>query len=127
MKFFYMKIVGLLWVIGGFSYSLTSFYNFYDYLFGNVSIANGNIVIMALGLIIPLYSFVFGVYFYFYTDKFIEKVNPYILISSLVTLSFGILRIFFENGIMVFIHESFSVVIIILSLFIIYGCMRYKY
>lgn len=69
MKFFYMKIVGLLWVIGGFSYSLTSFYNFYDYLFGNVSIANGNIVIMALGLIIPLYSFIFGVYFYFYTDK----------------------------------------------------------
>lgn len=127
MKFFYMKIVGLLWVIGGFSYSLTSFYNFYDYLFGNVSIANGNIVIMSLGLIIPLYSFIFGVYFYFYTDKFIEKVNPYILISSIVTLSFGILRIFFENGIMVFIHESFSVVIIILSLFIIYGCMRYKY
>ena len=127
MKFFYMKIVGLLWVIGGFSYSLTSFYSFYDYLFGNVSIANGNIIIMSLGLIIPLYSFIFGVYFYFYTDKFIEKVNPYILISSIVTLSFGILRIFFENGIMVFIQESFSIVIIILSLFIIYGCVRYKY
>ena len=57
-KYLYMKLLGLFIVIFGFSYCMTSFYNFYDYIFGVRTIANSNIYIMALGLIFPLYTFV---------------------------------------------------------------------
>ena len=126
-KFLYMKIIGLLIVVSGFSYCLTSFYNFYDYLFGDLVIANANIYLMLCGLVIPLYIFIFGIYFYFYSDKFFAKINPFIFVTGIWMFGVGILRIFINNGIMQFLHFSFSYVSIILAISIIYGCLRYKY
>ena len=54
-KYIYMKLVGLILVILGFSYSITSFSNFYAYLYGDILVANANIYVMSIGLIIPLY------------------------------------------------------------------------
>ena len=114
-------------VVIGFSYCMTSFYNFYGYLFGEVSIAGGNIYIMTLGLILPLYLFIFGIYFYFYSDKDFGKINPFILTSSILMVSFGIIRFFVSNMFMQFIHISFAYCLIILGILLLYGCKRYKY
>lgn len=126
-KYIYMKLIGLILVILGFSYSITSFSNFYAYIFGDIEIANANIYIMSLGLLFPLYTFIFGVYFYFYTDKQFAYINPFILISGIGMLIVGISKLFINNGIMQFIHTSFSYPLITLALLLIYGCFRYKY
>lgn len=126
-KYIYMKLVGLILVILGFSYSITSFSSLFAYLYGDITIANANIYIMSIGLIIPLYMFVFGVYFYFYIDKEFASINPFILISGISMLIMGIVRLFINNGIMQFIHISFATVLIVSSLLLIFGCIRYKY
>ena len=126
-KYIYMKLVGLILVIFGFSYSITSFSNFYAYLYGDILIADANVYIMSIGLIIPLYVFIFGIYFYFYTDKQFAYINPFIFISGIIMMIMGILRLFINNGIMQFIHMSFATVLIICSILLICGCIRYKY
>ena len=126
-KFIYMKLTGLLMVILGFSYSLTTFYNFYDYIFGDLEIANANIFVMSIGLLFPLYVFIFGIYFYFYSDKFLEKINPFIFFSGVSMFIVGIIRLVLSKGIMQFIHFSFSFILIVLSILLIYGCRKYKY
>ena len=122
-----MKLLGLFLVIVGFSYCLTSFSNFYAYLYGDIEIANANIVMMCLGLLFPLYMFVFGVHFYFYTDKQFAYINPFIFGSGVFLLIGGILRLFIDNGIMQFIHVSFAFVLIAFAFLIIFGCIRFKY
>ena len=124
-KFAYMKLVGLIMVVLGFSYCMTSFSNFYAYLFGDIIIANANVYIMAIGLVFPLYMFIFGVFFYFYTDKRFAEINPIILIIGMFVV--GILRMIVSNGIMQFIHLSFGFVSMLFGLLLIYGCLRYKY
>lgn len=126
-KFLYRKMLGLLIVIVGLSYCLTSFYNFYDYLFGDLVIANANIYIMAMGLLFPIYLLIFGLYFYFYIDKEFASINLFILSTGVVMFFVGISRLFISNGVMQFIHFSFSYVNILLALAIVYGCVRYKY
>ena len=126
-KFIYMKVLGLLLVIVGFSYSLTSFSNFYGYLFGDITVANGNVIIMGLGLLFPLYTFIFGIYFYFYSDKFFANINPFILSTAISMFIVGLVRIFVSDGIMEFIHYTFVIPMIILSILLVYGCVRYKY
>ena len=122
-----MKLVGLIIVIVGFSYCLTSFSNFYAYLYGDIIIANSNVYIMATGLIFPLYMFIFGVFFYFYTDKQFAYINPFILISGIGMTIVGIMRLFISSGIMQFLHFSFSFVAILFGILLVCGCLRYKY
>ena len=126
-KYVYMKLVGLILVVVGFSYCLTSFSNFYAYLYGDIQIANGNVYLMACGLLLPLYTFLFGVFFYFYTDRFPEKINLYILISGIILFIGGILRLIINGGLMQFIHISFAFVLISFGALIIYGCWKFKY
>ena len=126
-KYIFMKVLGLLIVIIGFSYCLTSFSNFYSYIFGDVIIANGNSIIMTLGLLFPLYTFIFGVYFYFYSDKFFYNINPFILSSGISMAIVGLVRLFVSDGIMQFIHFSFAYAMLLLAGLLIYGCIRYKY
>ena len=126
-KYLYMKLVGLFLVIVGFSYSITSFSNFYAYIFGDIEIANANTFVMCIGLLFPLYMFIFGVFFYFYTDKQFAYINPYVLGSGVFLLIGGIIRLFTDSGIMEFIHISFAFVLIIFALLIICGCFRFKY
>ena len=126
-KYVYMKLLGLTLVIVGFSYCLTSFSNFYGYLYGDIQIAEANIYLMSCGLLFPLYMFIFGVFFYFYTDKLPEKINMYILVSGIILCVGGILRLFIGNGLMEFIHISFAFVLILFGALIIYGCYKFKY
>ena len=126
-KFVYMKLVGLILVIVGFSYSLTSFSNFWAYLYGDISIANANIYIMSIGLLFPLYMFIFGVFFYFYTDKQPTVINPFMMFSGIEMIIIGIFRLIISNGIMQFIHLSFGFVSLLFGILIIYGCIKFKY
>ena len=126
-KYFYMKVVGFFMVALGFGYCLTTFSNFYAYIFGDFIIANASIYIMGLGLIFPLYTFIFGVFFFFYSDKKFGEVNPFIFTTGVMMLIVGISRIFVGKGIMQFIHFSFAFVMIALAILLIYGCIKYKY
>ena len=126
-KYIYMKLVGLLLVTIGFGYCLTSFSNFYAYIFGDIVIANANIYIMALGLFFPLFMFIFGVFFYFYTDREFAYINPLVLSSGIIMLTSGIIRMFINNGFMEFIHISFGIISIIMGLLVVIGCLRFKY
>ena len=126
-KYAYMKLLGFVLVVLGFSYSITSFYSFFAYLYGDIEIANANIYIMSIGLIFPLYMFIFGIYFYFYTDKQFAYINPFILISGISMLVVGIVRLLINNGVMQFIHVSFATLLIFCAVLLIYGCIRYKY
>ena len=126
-KYIYMKLFGLILVILGFGYSITSFYNFYAYLYGDIKIANANIFVMCMGLLLPLYMFIFGIYFYFYSDKDFAYINPFILASGIGMLIMGVIRLFISSGIMTFIHISFAYILMVNGLLLIYGCLRYKY
>jgi len=117
---------------------MTSFYNFYEYVFGEIVIANANIIIMSLGLIIPLYMLVFGLYFYFYADTNITKINKFIFASSLAFMIAGsvcvilknnnIYKIFFWLAQSVeFLHASLGYILLVLGGMMMYGCFKYKY
>ena len=134
-RYLYMKFLGLLLVLTGFSYSLTSFNNFFSYIFKTkIFPENLNIYMISSGLIIPLFIFIFGVFFYFYTDYNINKINKFIFISYVLLLIIGITMIVFSNKsflninqIFEFIHISLSYIMIVLSLMGIFGCIKYKY
>ncbi len=126
-KYAYMKLLGLVLVVIGFSYCLTSFYNFYAYLYGDIQIANANIYVMTCGLVFPLYMFIFGVFFYFYTDKQYNEINKYVLTSGIIITIAGILRLFVNHGLMEFVHISFGYVSILLGALLIFGCFKFKY
>lgn len=138
VRYIYIKFIGFLLVILGFSYSMTSFYNFYDYVFGEIVIASSNIFIMSLGLLIPLYMLVFGIYFYFYADMNITKINKFIISSSIFFIIVGITSVILQNSIVYnnlfmiaqiteFLHISLGYVLVILGISIMIGCIKYKY
>jgi len=137
-RFLYMKFLGLLLVIVGFSYSITGFNNFFSYIFKTRIFAeNLNIYIMSMGLIIPLFVFVYGVYFYFYTDFNIVKINKFIFISNIIFFIISLLMLMINNlnifknilffQIFNFLHISLALCLLVLSLMGIYGCFKYKY
>ena len=134
-KYFYMKFLGLLLVLVGFSYSITSFNNLFSFIFKTrIFNENLNIYLMSIGLILPLYTFLFGVHFYFYIDYNFEKINKFIISSYILLLIFGICMIIFTNikilninQIFEFIHFSLSYILIVLSIMGIVGCVKYKY
>lgn len=137
-RFLYMKFLGLLLVLVGFSYSLTSFSNFFSYIFDfKIFPENLNIYIMSIGLIFPLFVFIYGIYFYFYTDFNITKINKillfinlFLLVISLVMIIFKEISVYINFSVFQtfeFIHPSFSYCLFILSLMGIYGCYKYKF
>ena len=126
-KYAYMKLLGLILVVVGFGYSLTSFSNFYEYIFGNIEYANVSVYVMSIGLLFPLYMFVFGVLFYFYTDRQPKIISPFVLGSGIFLGIGGIIRLFVSSNIMEFIHISFAFVLIFLASLVILGCVRFKY
>ena len=138
IRYIYMKFIGFLLVILGFSYSMTSFYNFYDYIFGNIIIASSNVFVMCLGLLIPLYMLVFGIYFYFYADTNITKINKFIFGSSIFLVVVGIINIILKTNVIYnnlfvlaqiaeFLHISLGYVLLVLGISIMIGCIKYKY
>ena len=137
-RFLYMKFLGLLLVIAGFSYSITSFNNFFSYIFHTrIFSENLNIYLMSIGLIIPLAMFIYGVFFYFYTDFNITKINKFIFIFNIIFLIIGLIMLvikqfnFLPNFLLFqifeFLHKSYTYPIILLSILGLYGCFKYKY
>lgn len=137
IKFWYMKILGFLTTLIGFSYCLTSFFNLFETIFGAKIITEGSSVfIMSIGLIFPLFVFIFGVFFYFYADVLDSKNNKNILISIIIMLVIGIfnvllslfnINILFISDVLAFIHYSFGYVVLVISSFLLYGRIKYKY
>ena len=138
IRYIYMKFLGLLLVLIGFSYSITSFNNFFSYIFKTrIFSENINLFLIIICLMIPLYIFVYGVYFYFYTDFNIQKINKFIFITNIIFLIIGVAMILFNQlsflkysfmvQIFEFLHVSLAYCLIFLSFMGIYGCFKYKY
>ena len=97
-RYLYMKFLALLLVIVGFSYSLTSFNNFFEYIFGyKIYYQDVNIYLMIIGLIIPVYTFIYGIYFYFYTDFNITKPSKLLITNNIFRLLVSLLIIYFKE------------------------------
>lgn len=136
-RFLYMKFLGLLLVLIGFSYTITSFNNFFSYIFETkIFEENLNIYIMSIGLIVPVSVFVYGVYFYFYSDFNITKVSKLLLGINLFYFAISIIMFMFNNlsfndisilQLFLFIHHTFSYCLFILSILGLYGCYKYKF
>ena len=137
-KYLFMKFLGLLLVIVGFSYSITSFNNFFSFIFKTrIFNENLNIYLMSIGLIVPLYVFVYGVYFYFYTDFNLVKVNKFIFISNIMFFITSLVMLTFKelytlNNVFIFqifefIHVSMVPCLLALALLGLFGCFKYKY
>lgn len=137
MKFWYMKILGFLCTLIGFSYCLTSFYNLFETILGNKIIAeSSNVFVMAIGLVFPLFLFIFGVFFYFYADVLGKEKNKSVLSCIIVMFMVSIINILlsiininggFLSDIIMLIHYSFGYVNLIISCFLLYGRIKYKY
>lgn len=137
-KYLYMKFLGLLLVILGFSYSITSFNNFFSFIFKTkIFNENLNIFLVSCGLILPIYIFIFGIYFYFYVDYNPKKINKYILTNYIIFIIISVIIVIFKeinllNNILIFqifefVHISFSPCLFILSLLGLCSCIKYKY
>lgn len=137
-KFLYIKLISFFFVVIGFSYCMTSFYNFYNYIFGVVKIANSNIVVMSIGLLLPLYMFIFGVIFYFFGNKIKKNTSIYVITSFILMLLVGIIvlilkndliykNFFFISQLVEFLHTSIGYVLIILDFIAIIGYFKYLY
>ena len=136
-RYLYIKFTGFLLVILGLSYSITSFVNMFIYLYGNVVINGSNTFLMILGTIIPLFIFIFGIFYFMYVDDNITKINKKILICSIMMIILGILVLVFKMSYLVlhaftisqifyFLHFSLGYVSIVLGGMVIYSCLKYK-
>ena len=136
-KYLYWKCLGLIDVIVGFAYSITTFNNFFEFIFKTrIFNENLNIFLLSIGLIFPLTWFILGIYFYLYFDFNLDKNNKFIyffnilfLLFSLIILVFKILFVLknvFLLQIFEFIHISFAYCLLLLSSLGIYGCIKYK-
>ena len=136
-RYLFIKFTGFLLIILGLSYSITSFYNMFSYLYGNVIVHGSNTFLMILGTVIPLFIFIFGIFYFMYTDDNVTKINKRILICSIIMITFGILTLIFKINYLVshvfsisqifyFIHFSMGFVSIILGLMVMYTCIKYK-
>lgn len=136
-RFIYMKLLGFMTVIIGFSYSLTSLYNFLEILFKHKLVANGvNIFISLLGLLFPIFIFVFGLFLYFYADITEKKnskfVNISIIINFLISIICIIISMFnyrnlFLEDLILLVHNSFGYLVLIINILCIYGKYKYIY
>lgn len=137
-RFLYMKFLGLLLVLIGFSYSITSFNNFFSYIFHTkIFEENLNIYIMSIGLIVPVSVFVYGVYFYFYSDFNITKVSKLLLGINLSYFAISLVMMIFKltsstSDLLIlqvfeFIHHTFSYCLLLLAIMGMYGCFKYKF
>jgi len=133
-----ISVLIVLLVIIGFSYSITSFNNFFSFIFKTrIFTENLNIALVLIGLIMPLFTFIYGVYFYFYTDFNITKINKFIFISNLIMGIWGIVMLIFKElyniknififQMFEFNHISFAFCLILLAIMGLYGCFKYKY
>ena len=136
-RYLLIKFTGFLLVILGLSYSITSFYNMFSYLYGNVVINNSNTVVMIAGTVIPLFMFIFGIFFFMYTDSNVTKINKKIFICSIIMMVFGLVILLFKNNYLInhafglaqivyFLHFTLGIVFLVLGLMVMYACIKFK-
>ena len=137
VRYLYIKFTGLLLVIVGLSYAITSLYNLFGYLYGDIIVNNGNTVLMILGLIIPFFIFIFGVFFFVYYDNDVTKVNKLILALSISVIVMGLLIIILKSNYLVknhfgiaqivyFLHPSMGYSALIVGIMSLVATIKYK-
>ncbi len=136
-RYLYIKFTGFLLVIVGLTYSITSLFNLFSYLFGNVSVYGSSTFVMTLGIIMPLFMFIFGIFFFMYTDSNVTKINKKIFICSIIMMVFGLIILLFKNSFLInhafgiaqivyFLHISLGIMFLVLGLMVMYACIKYK-
>ena len=133
-RYLYIKFTGFLLVVVGLSYAITSLHNLFSYLYGDVIVNNSNTFLMILGLIIPFFIFIFGIFFFVYYDNDITKINKLMLILS---ISMGILILILKNAYLIknafgvaqivyFLHDSMGYAAIIVGAMASFATLKYK-
>ena len=136
-RYLYIKFTGFLLVVVGLSYAITSLYNLFNYLYGDVIINNSSTFLMILGLIIPFFIFIFGIFFFVYYDTDITKINKLMLILSIAVMVMGILVLIFKNAYLIkhafnvaqivyFLHTSMGYAAIVVGAMASFACLKYK-
>ena len=124
-------------VIMGLTYSVTSLFNLFSYLFGNITIYGSSTFVMTLGIIMPLFMFIFGIFFFLYTDSNVAKINKKIFICSIIMMIFGLLILLLKNTYLLnhafgiaqlayFLHFSLGIVFLVLGGMVMYACIKFK-
>lgn len=132
-----IKFTGILLVIIGLTYSITSLNNLFSYLYGDITVSNGNVIMMSIGVIIPLYIFIYGIFYFVYYDNDITSINKNMLILSFLIIIFGIIIMIFKinylvlnmfgiSQIVYFLHPSLGYVAVILGGLSTFVCIKYK-
>ena len=133
----YIKLTGILLVVIGLSYSVTSLNNLFNYLYGNITLNNGYLIVMIMGITVPMFVFIFGIFYFVYYDSDITNVNKTMLILSLLIMVFGIIVLILKNGYIVkhlfsiaqifyFVHPSFGFLAISGGVLATITCLKYK-
>ena len=136
-RYLYIKFTGFLLVILGLSYSITSFVNMFSYLYGNVIVHGSSTFMMILGTVIPLFIFIFGIFYFMYVDDNVTKINKKIFVCSIIMMVMGLFILLFKINylyshmfavaqITYFLHFSLGFVSIILGAMVMYSCIKYK-
>jgi hypothetical protein len=126
-----------LLVVIGLTYSITSLNKLFSYLYGDISVSNGNVILMSTGIIIPLYIFIYGIFYFVYYDSDITRINKRMLILSFLIIIFGIIIMIFKlnyfilnvfgiSQIVYFLHPSFGYLSVILGVLSSFVCIKYK-
>jgi len=136
-RYLYIKFTGFLLVVVGLSYAITSLHNLFSYLYGDIIVNNSNTFLMILGLIIPFFIFIFGIFFFVYYDNDITKINKLMLILSIIIIILGILILILKNDYLVkhafgvsqivyFLHNSMGYILVIVGSMASFATLKYK-
>lgn len=132
-----IKFIGFLLIVIGLTYSITSLNKFFAYLYGDITVSNGHTILMAIGIIIPLYIFIYGIFYFVYYDNDITRINKVMLNLSILIMVFGLLILLLKINYMVinlfglsqivyFLHPSLAYVSIVLGALSTFACIKYK-
>ena len=109
----------------------------FSYLYGDIVVNGSNTFLMILGTIIPLFIFIFGIFYFMYTDDNITKINKKIFICSIIMIIMGICILLFKTNylfnhmfgiaqIFYFLHFSLGFVAIVLGGMVLFTSLKYK-
>ena len=94
-------------------------------------------MMMSIGVIIPFYIFISGIFYFVYYDNDITAINKNMLILSFLIIIFGIIIMIFKinylvlnmfgiSQIVYFLHPSLGYVAVILGGLSTFVCIKYK-
>lgn len=132
----YIRVLAILLIIVGLTFSITSLNKIYGVVFSNnIIYAEANLCLMFGGVLAPLFMTVIGLYIYFNVDYKPKDLKVIMTIFSLLFFAFGLLyvgSILLEYSgeitqMYYFLHEYYMYISIIIGALLMFGVIKYHY